>query len=224
MQASFNSENDCLGRIILNRLQLGIAVLDAAGLVLFINTQAQALIGSTDFVARTAAGRLRFADGDLDRRFQRTLARIGSARGAAEYANEIFVIQRSRGVQIPVVIVVCGLAVELSAAPRVLVTFADAAEAISATSVGRLAEFFGLTPAEQRLTRFLAAGGRLSEAARKFGVSSHTVRNQLRAIFEKIGVQRQTDLTRLVMTGGAVNFPAAHRTRNDGREMSHAFH
>jgi DNA-binding CsgD family transcriptional regulator len=105
------------------------------------------------------------------------------------------------------------------------VTFADAADALSATGIRQLAEFFGLTPAEQRLTQYLAAGGRLNDAAREFGVSPHTVRNQLRAVFEKSGVQRQADLTRLVMTSAAANFLTVHRQRsNPGREMFHAVH
>ena len=64
--------------------------------------------------------------------------------------------------------------------------------------VRRMMEHFGLTPAEQRLTLFLTRGGHLMEAARTFSLSRHTVRNQLRSVFEKVGVRRQTDLTRLM--------------------------
>ncbi|MBV9570980.1 MAG: helix-turn-helix transcriptional regulator [Alphaproteobacteria bacterium] len=60
---------------------------------------------------------------------------------------------------------------------------------------------FGLTPAEQRLAQFLAYGGRLSGAAQAFGVSCHTVRNQLRSVFEKVGVHRQAELVRLMWCG-----------------------
>lgn len=227
MQISCDASHDAwLSLTVLNRLQLGIAVMDAAGSVLFANAHALELFGSAGVVAKTARGHLRFADGDVDRTFRRTLARITSVSGAAENANEIFVLQRLRSAQIPLVVAVSGLPPEGSVAPRVLVTFADAADALSTTSVQRLAEFFGLTPAEQRLMQYLASGGRLSDAAREFGVSPHTVRNQLRAVFEKSGVQRQSDLTRLVMTGGAANLPTAPRQQysHSGRGTSHAFH
>jgi DNA-binding CsgD family transcriptional regulator len=227
MQVSYDASRDAwLSLTVINRLQLGIAVIDAARSVLFANAQAQDLFGSADVVATGAAGRLRFVEGGVDRKFRRVLGQVSSDGTAAENANEVFVLQRPRSAQMPLVVAICGLTAELSAAsPRLLVTFADAADAVSTASVRRLAEFFGLTPAEQRLTQYLASGGCLKEAAREFGVSPHTVRNQLRAVFEKSGVQRQADLTRLVMTGGTANFPATHRQRNNpGRETSHAYH
>lgn len=55
---------------------------------------------------------------------------------------------------------------------------------------------FGLTTAELRLARLLRDGRSLKEAADDLGVSHNTVRNQLRAIFDKMGVKRQSDLIR----------------------------
>ncbi|HEX3429655.1 MAG TPA: helix-turn-helix transcriptional regulator [Rhizomicrobium sp.] len=227
MQVPFDAPQDAwLSLAVLNRLQLGIAILDATGSIFFANARSRELLGAADVVAKGAGERLRFVDCVLDRKFRRALGQIASGGAAVENASEVFVVQRPRSAQMPLVIAVCGLALKpTGGSPRLLVTFADAADALSTTNVGRLAEFFRLTPAEQRLTQYLASGGRLSDAAREFGVSPHTVRNQLRAVFEKSGVQRQADLTRLVMTGGTANFPAMHRQLNNtGRESSHAFH
>lgn len=57
-------------------------------------------------------------------------------------------------------------------------------------------ESFGLTPAEVRLARKLRDGKALKEAADDLDVSINTVRNQLRAIFDKMGLKRQSDLVR----------------------------
>ncbi len=57
-------------------------------------------------------------------------------------------------------------------------------------------ESFGLTPAEVRLARKLRDGKALKEAADDLDVSVNTVRNQLRAIFDKMGLKRQSDLVR----------------------------
>ena len=57
-------------------------------------------------------------------------------------------------------------------------------------------ESFGLTPAEVRLARKLRDGRSLKEAADELEVSVNTLRNQLRAIFEKMGLKRQSDLIR----------------------------
>ncbi len=59
-------------------------------------------------------------------------------------------------------------------------------------------ESFGLTPAEIRLTALLGDGRTLAEAAEDLSVSINTVRNQLRAIFDKMGLKRQGDLIRVL--------------------------
>jgi pimeloyl-ACP methyl ester carboxylesterase/DNA-binding CsgD family transcriptional regulator len=55
---------------------------------------------------------------------------------------------------------------------------------------------FGLTPAEIRLATRLRDGRSLQDAADEMSISINTVRNQLRAIFEKMGLKRQSDLVR----------------------------
>jgi pimeloyl-ACP methyl ester carboxylesterase/DNA-binding CsgD family transcriptional regulator len=55
---------------------------------------------------------------------------------------------------------------------------------------------FGLTPAEIRLASRLRDGRTLKEAADELSVSINTVRNQLRAVFDKMGLKRQSELIR----------------------------
>lgn len=63
---------------------------------------------------------------------------------------------------------------------------------------------FGLTPAETRLAARLKDGQTLKEAAADLGVSVNTVRNQLRAVFDKMGLNRQSDLVRALTQLGAL--------------------
>ena len=63
---------------------------------------------------------------------------------------------------------------------------------------------FGLTPAELRLARKLRDGRSLKEAAEELGVSFNTVRNQLRAVFDKMGLKRQGELIRALTQLAAV--------------------
>jgi pimeloyl-ACP methyl ester carboxylesterase/DNA-binding CsgD family transcriptional regulator len=76
-----------------------------------------------------------------------------------------------------------------------------------------LRESFGLTAAEARLARKLRDGRSLQEAADELKVSVNTLRNQLRAIFEKMGLKRQSDLVRalteLSSVAGAIETEAA---------------
>ena len=61
-----------------------------------------------------------------------------------------------------------------------------------------LAEFFGLSRAESRLTAALLAGKKLREVAADSGVQITTVRTQLSSVLRKVGVSRQTELIRVL--------------------------
>ncbi|MDQ0558646.1 DNA-binding CsgD family transcriptional regulator [Rhizobium mesoamericanum] len=53
-------------------------------------------------------------------------------------------------------------------------------------------------PAEAGLTGSLLKGKSLKEAAAIFGVAEGTVRQQLKSIFHKVGVSRQSELIRML--------------------------
>jgi DNA-binding CsgD family transcriptional regulator len=57
---------------------------------------------------------------------------------------------------------------------------------------------FDLTPAEARVARALAGGGRVADIAAANETSTETVRSQVRAVFAKTGVNRQADLIGLL--------------------------
>ena len=84
-----------------------------------------------------------------------------------------------------------GLAAVLVASP----------ELIEQPSSNNLRTVYGLTKAEACLTASLVQGKTLSDHAKEAGVSRHTVRNQLKSVFDKTGVSRQAELVRLVLTG-----------------------
>jgi DNA-binding CsgD family transcriptional regulator len=57
---------------------------------------------------------------------------------------------------------------------------------------------FGLTAAEARLANRLSAGAALETIADELQISKGTVRNQLKSVFQKTGVHRQSDLVALL--------------------------
>jgi DNA-binding CsgD family transcriptional regulator len=64
-----------------------------------------------------------------------------------------------------------------------------------------LAKTWGLTPTEARLAAFLTDGGSIATYAALFAVRVGTARSQLKAVFAKMGVNRQAALTALVPRG-----------------------
>jgi DNA-binding NarL/FixJ family response regulator len=65
----------------------------------------------------------------------------------------------------------------------------------------RVRRLYGLTEAEARVVAALTLGETVEQIATAHGVRVSTVRAQVRAIFEKMGVHRQTDLVRVALTG-----------------------
>lgn len=70
----------------------------------------------------------------------------------------------------------------------------------SINAVGRqvLTDLFGLTQAESRLVQSLVLGVSPSQYAARRGLSQNTIRNQLKSIFEKTEVRRQSDLVSMI--------------------------
>jgi len=65
----------------------------------------------------------------------------------------------------------------------------------------RVRRLYGLTDAEARVVAALTLGETVDQIATAHGVRVSTVRAQVRSIFEKTGVHRQTDLVRLALSG-----------------------
>lgn len=75
------------------------------------------------------------------------------------------------------------------------------------SAIGRTAEIdphiliqaFRLTPAEARLAALVITGLSLEKAAVHLGITRETARNQLKAVFAKTGIHRQTELAALLL-------------------------
>ena len=63
-----------------------------------------------------------------------------------------------------------------------------------------LSRFFQLTPAESRLACKIANGKTLKEIAAEHRITDNTARSQLKAIFSKMGINKQTNLVKEILT------------------------
>lgn len=64
--------------------------------------------------------------------------------------------------------------------------------------VAMIMELFSITPAEARMASKMAHGNSLDRIAKELGISIHTARTHLKRIFEKIGVERQSELVHVL--------------------------
>lgn len=192
------------GRLDLERSQAQVAALSAVGLPAAVVTQTGvALAANDDFAGLTsqiaigAQDVVHLLDAGAQQVLERTLrtpATVGGAGrsiplkgrvGAPPMVFHILPVRRAaRDV--------------FSKAAWLLV--ATPLGARSAPSAAILAGLFDLTPAEARVARGLLEGLTVAELAAGNGLAESTVRNQLRAVFEKTGATRQSDF--VLMCGG----------------------
>lgn len=80
-----------------------------------------------------------------------------------------------------------------------------------------LTRLYGLSPAESRLARLVSTGSGIRAAAEAIGISAQTAKTQLKIVFTKLGVHRQSELAKLIASLGPVAFALEHAaTRSRG--------
>ena len=173
----------------LDRLGIPLAIVDRKSMVCFANREAETILADASGPLRTALGRLRAAIPAESNRLEHAIDaavthRLGDSvvvhtgtSAAVLYCTVVPLSPRSVLVadwQRP-------LAMVMLTSPRRKVQVGP----------DMLASLFGLTAAESRLAMALADGATASECADRFAVAIATVRAQIRAIFVKVGVNRQ---------------------------------
>ena len=82
------------------------------------------------------------------------------------------------------------------------VVFITDPDAVKLPGVERLGALFGLTQAQARVARAFASGSTYKGVARRLGISEETVRAHVKEIYPKTRVNRQAELVRLVLSLG----------------------
>ena len=170
-------------------------VMDESGKVLAANHLIEAL---TEHVQWRANDRVSLKDRAADALFQQTLKTFGldasgpvrsfALRGATSSAAMVAHAVPIRGTARDIFVRCAGILVLTPVALP------------NAPPVELIQSLFDLSPAEARVARHLATGSTVGEIASADGVSSNTVRTQVRGVLEKTGCRRQTEV--VAMLGG----------------------
>ena len=193
---------------LLDRLPLGIVLLDSKANVLHANTRAHAFAResgllqiSSRFLGEDELHATRHAD---DLRLQTSLRKVvATGRGLPIQAGHSM---RLLGLQHDLHLLISPLPQHSepfgSQAAGAVFISNPAATLQDLDAVLRLS--YGLTVAESLLAQALVNGLSVKEFADERGTSIHTVRVQLKNLTGKLGVRRQTDLVRTILNGPAM--------------------
>lgn len=173
---------------LMNRLPLGMALMDGHGQAITLNRTMSTLLASDGPLVQVS-GRLVSRPPTA---LSQALARIGGPEG-----GETVLQLGGAG----------GLSVWLNRLPhpasdadlsRRRILLLAASPSARALSVSGLSQFFGLTAAEAQLTQQLALGCSIEDYAQTKGVSINTLKTHLKRVFAKVGVRRQAELVQAI--------------------------
>ena len=186
-----------LGRLVLDRLDRGVILLDQRRRVQDANVLARRVLADGNGVA-IRGGRFVFLDPALDERLSRLIDGYGSSpRGALRSMAARVRHNRSPPYRV-LVSPVPPDADERGISFFVLIYGPREWRDISADV---LVEVYGLTPAQAEVARSLFVGQSVEETATALGLSQNTVRTHLKQIFSRCEVQSQRELLHLLATG-----------------------
>jgi len=187
---------------LLDKLAVGAVFLDARGQILQLTGMVRGILAVQDGLCRLRGGIAATAGHD-DRRLQ---AAIRAALAGATDEPQVVPVgrasgQRGLGLVIHRIADRGGAEEARGAAVVILVRDPEHSAEPECTMLRRL---FDLTAAEAEVARQLAAGLSLDEVSEALGIRRNTARAHLRAIFSKSGINRQSELIRLVLKSAAM--------------------
>lgn len=192
-----------LASAALDRMAMGVVILDGEGRVAHLNPAARRRLGSDCGVA-LLADRLEFADPEMEKRLRGLRERQHeTATEPRRLASELLRAPRN-GERPPLDILAVSLdGLDLAQGGAAMALFLSDADHASETPASVLQRLYGLTAAESRVAGEILRGSGIDEAAANLGLKRETVRTHLKHVFAKVGTTRQADLVRLLLTGAA---------------------
>ena len=198
----------------LDRLSVGVLILDTSGKIVTCSAKAEQALASRDGL-QMQAGKLRAIEAKDDRELQSAIrAALAKATNGESGNVRGLSLTKSSGLRNLGIIIqpVPGRrAGGVMSAATVAIYVRDPDENADVAN-DLVRQLFDLTPAEAAVARRLAAGLSLEDAASALEISRNTARAHLRSIFSKSGITRQTELVRMMLNSVAIlgNAPTRH--------------
>lgn len=193
------SEEKRLAMAMLDHIDYAIVLVDQRGQICLSNQRAEKLFESKETIS-SIFGRIRLAH-SADNDALATALRCATARDGAEPATQALEVRDARGgdnvhlIVLPIGVSSGAQTKEGQASAAIII--ADARQQRSMASQV-LKSSFGLTPAEIKVAMGIAHGRPPDELGCDLSISLATVKTHTQRIYQKTGVSRQVDLSRLI--------------------------
>lgn len=183
---------------ILDQLDYGVLLLDAGGKVLFANRMANAALKSKDGLWLGPEGVHVYLHAEHVK-LRALMREAAMALDFGQPSQGAMMVTRANG-RAPLSVLVAPLPHLQNAAGPAMVLFVTALDWCAPPDPRAYEEIFKLTRMEARLAAALASGKTVQEFTREAGVTLNTTRTHLKRMYAKLGIGRQQDLVRLLLT------------------------
>ena len=180
----------------LNLLNVGLAVMTGSGQLLMMNKNFEQILAAHDGLELTSAGVLQIQERSsslFEELMQR--AQADAATGKSKHATAIAVARPSgkRPLTVYIRSTKATAASQSIVTPSALVFVMDPELSVEAAE-SELRQLYGLTQTEARVANLLMEGKTLDECCQQLAIRRSTGRTHVQHLFEKVGVQRQSEL------------------------------
>lgn len=186
-----------LGMEVVQRLPQPVAIIDSARRIVGVNPAAQKFLAGSPLL-RENAGSLGARNAADDARLLIALRSLRLSEPEAQSTERVFIGLGHAGSPSRI-----GLCMQSLAPASTMGAFGSEALAMvlfhdpdnrARPDAFTLAAMYDLTPAEARVATALCAGDTLADISERQNLSIHTVRSQIKAVFDKTGCRRQAEL------------------------------
>ena len=187
----------------LDLLNIGLVVTSASGSLLMANGAAEQILVSRDGLELTDSGIFGVMKGcgnSLSVTLQRAAFATNATRGE-QSEDAVFAVRRPSGKRAYTLLVRSGTrsAEEREVNGSCALVFILDPELPVQTAESELRQLYGITSTEARLANLLMEGRTLDECCDLLKIRRSTGRTHLQHLFEKVGVQRQTELVSVLL-------------------------
>ncbi len=182
---------------LIDRLPLGIMFVESGGKIAFTNRRAK-LILEGDYDLSQSRGIVSTSSPAINCKIQKRVDEV--LNDASTTTKTISINTSEPGAFTLSVSSLEALKISRPSGSHYAVLLIATPEAQSHISQQGLQNRHGLTSAEARLALAIVNGGSLEAAVESLSISKHTARSQLKSVFQKTGVNKQTELIKKILT------------------------
>ena len=197
----------------LDRLVIGLILYDHDARPVYINPTAEAII-ETHPALQLEDGNLLLTNPEDDKSLHQTIVETAAIDPDDSWKQSVAIGVTHPDVEAPLPILVTPMHAHLITSDldyegaKVAVFLSDP-NLQQPISIDSLVSVYNLTPSEAQVAISLANGHSIDQIATNSNHSAHTIRSQLKSVFRKTGVSRQSELIKMLLTG-----PFAQRRRS----------